>query len=430
MQDVYAVKGNVIYTKEIGKYEIVENGYIVVNGKTVQGVYEELDESLSQIQVKDYGNSLIIPGFVDLHVHAPQFANIGLGYDMELMPWLEIYTFPEEAKFKDVNYAKTVYSNFIKELWKNGTTRACVFGTLHKEASKLLMDLFNEAGLGAYVGKVNMNRNSPEYLIETTEDSIRDTIEILEEYASKYDIVKPIITPRFIPTCSLELLNSLGNLAKEYSVPVQSHLSENYGEISFVKELHPDASNYASIYDEAGLFGDVPTIMAHCILVNEAEIELMVKKQVFVAHSANSNCNLSSGMAPIRRLLTRGVPVGLGSDVSGGHTLSMMKNMVSSAQVSNLKWIQSNRVDMPLKTPELFYLATKGGGKFFGKVGSFEEGYEFDALVIDDSSLPSFKSLSIEERLQKFIYTGDDRNIIERFVAGKKIEEPICEIAE
>ncbi|QVK18792.1 guanine deaminase [Mycoplasmatota bacterium] len=426
MLDLYAVKGNIIFSKTFGEYEIIKNGYIVVSGKVVQGVYQELDENLKDIKVFDYGDHLIIPGFVDLHVHAPQFANLGLGLDKELMPWLKAYTFPEEAKYCDVNYAKKVYSSFIKELWKHGTTRACVFGTIHKNATKLLMDLFAQSGLGAYVGKVNMNRNSPDYLTETTEDSIRDTIEILDEYKDKYELVKPIITPRFIPTCSIDLLKSLGKLAKEYNVPVQSHLSENYGEISFVRELHPDSRNYASLYDEAGLFGDVPTIMAHCILVEEEEIALMVKKQVFIAHSPNSNCNLASGLAPIRRLVSRGALVGLGSDVSGGHSLSMMNVMINTAQVSNIKWLETNRVDKPLNTAEIFFLATKGGGKFFGQVGSFEPGYTFDALIIDDSSLPIFKSLSIEERLQKFIFTGDDRNIKERYVAGRRVEEPKC----
>lgn len=426
MQNGYAVKGNIVFTKTIGKFEIFENGYIVIEDKLVKGVYKDLPEEFSKINVIDYGNAIIIPGFVDLHLHAPQFANLGLGLDKELMPWLEAYTFPEEAKYSDITYAKQVYSALIKELWKFGTTRACVFATLHKNSTKLLMDLFAEAGLSAYVGKVNMDRNSPEYLIETTEDSIRDTREILEEYSNKYELVKPIITPRFVPTCNFGLLKSLGKLAREYNVPVQSHLCENSGEINFVRELHPECKNYASVYDDAGLFGDVSTVMAHCVLVDEDEIELMARKKVFVAHSPNSNCNLSSGIAPIRRLIMRGVPVGLASDISGGHTLSMMNVIVTSAQVSNIKWLESSKIDKPFNTAELFYLATKGGGKFFGKVGSFEEGYEFDALIIDDSSLATFKPLSIEERLQKFIYTGDDRNIKERYVSGKKIEEPKC----
>jgi guanine deaminase len=424
MKDFLVVKGNIIYTKDFGCYEIYKSGYIVVEGKKVIGVYKELDEKYQNCHLIDYGDNLIIPGFVDLHVHAPQYPNIGLGLDKELMPWLEAYTFPEESKFHDIDYASKVYSRFIHDLWLQGTTRVCVFGTIHKNSTAKLMDLFNEAGLGAYVGKVNMDRSSPDYLIETTEKSLQDTESLIVEYHDKYDLVKPIITPRFIPSCTIELLKGLGSLADKYRIPIQSHLCENFGEISFVKELHPHANNYAGLYNETSLFGNQPTVMAHCVLVDEEEIELMKEKQVFVAHSPNSNCNLSSGIAPIRRLITRGIQVGLGSDVSGGHSLSMLKVMINCHQVSNLKWVYSDRIDKPLTTPEVFYLATKAGGKFFGEVGSFEAGYDFDALVIDDSLLPQFKVLSLEERLQKFIYTGDDRNIKVRYVAGKEIKEP------
>lgn len=424
MKNIYALKGNIIFTKDFGKYEIIESGYIVVEGKYVTMVCQKLPQEFADITVKDYGNSLIIPGFIDLHLHAPQFANLGLGLDKELMPWLEAYTFPEEAKYFDLEYAKKVYSTLIRELWKNGTTRSVVFATIHKESSKLLMDLFAESGLSAYVGKVNMDRNAPHNIIEETEQSLKDTEEILKEYSNKYELVKPIITPRFVPTCTFELMKGLGDLAKKYNVKVQSHLSENLSEIGFVKELHPTYKNYASVYNAAGLLGQVPTIMAHCVLVDDEEITLMAQNQVVVAHSPNSNCNLSSGMAPIRKLISKGVSVGLGSDVSGGHTLSMTKVMVNSAQVANLKWVESNREDARLSTAEVFYLATKGGGKFFGKVGSFEPGYEFDALIIDDSILPNFRTLTLEQRVQKYIYTGDDRNIVERFVAGKKVNEP------
>lgn len=424
MKSLFAVKGNIIFTKELGKFEVCEKGYIVVEDDEIVGVFSELDEKYKDIEVIDYGDNLLIPGFVDLHVHAPQYPNIGLGLDKELMPWLETYTFPEEAKYKDLCYAEKVYSRFVHDLWKNGTTRAVVFGTIHKEATKRLMDLFAEAGLGAYVGKVNMDRNSPEFLCEETEQSINDTLEIVKEYGNKYELVKPIITPRFVPSCTPELMEALGKIAKEYQVPVQSHLSENFGEICFVKELHPDAPFYGSIYDKYGLFGDTPTIMAHCVLCSEDEVNLLVEKGVFIAHNPNSNCNLASGIAPIRRLLSRGIPIGLGSDVSGGHTLSMANACVIASQVSNIKWIQSDRIDKPLSTADSFYLATKGGGAFFGKVGSFEPGYKFDCLVIDDSCLPHFKPLTILERLQKFLYTGDDRNIKARYINGILVTEP------
>lgn len=422
-----AYKGNIVFTPEPCKYSITENGYVLVEGKHVKGVFNNLPEEYKNVEVVDYGDKLIIPGFVDTHLHAPQFANRGLGIDMELLPWLETYTFPEESKYKDVDYAKKAYQKLVHELWKKGTTRSIIFATIHNEASKELMNLLNEAGLSAFVGKVNMDRNSPDFYVEKTEDSINDTEVFLKETVGKYDLVKPIVTPRFVPTCTGELMTGLSKLAKKYNVPVQSHLSENRGEIAWVKELHPESDNYASVYNQFEMFGQQPTVMAHCVHLTDEEIELMAKNNVYVAHSPHSNDNLISGVAPIRKLLRAGVPVGLASDVSGGHELSMASVMVNAVQVSKIKWVENpnySEYGEFLSTPEVLYLATKGGGCFFGKVGSFEEGYEFDALIIDDSSLADVNERSIEERVQRYIYVGDDRNIVDRYVAGNKLEEP------
>ena len=424
MKNVYGVKGNIIYTKEFGKYEVISKGIIIIEDEKVKGIYNELPLNYKDINVKDYGDKLIIPGFVDLHLHAPQFPNMGLGLDKELIPWLNKYTFPEEEKYYDLQYAEKVYKKLINKIWSVGTTRCCIFNTIHKDSTKLLLDLFNKSGLGAYIGKVNMDRECPDELKEETNTSILDTLEIVNEYKDKYKLVKPIITPRFVPTCSFDLLKSLGEIANKYDIPVQSHLCGNYGEIELVKSLHPECKNYAEVYNKSNLLKDNKCIMAHCVLVNESEIDLLKKKRTFIAHCPTSNLNLSSGIAPIRRVIERKVNVGLASDISGGHTLSIPEVIASSAQVSNLKWLNSNKVEEKLTTAELFYLATKGGGKFFGKVGSFEEGYDFDALVIDDSDLLIENNLSLEERLQKFIYIGSSNNIVERYVCGNIIKEP------
>ena len=367
---------------------------------------------------------MIIPGFVDLHFHAPQLPNRGLGLDKELLPWLEEYTFPEEGKYNDIEYAEKVYKKLIHELWKVGTTRVSLFSSIHKESTELLFDLFIKSGLGAYIGKVNMNRNTPNYILENTETSIKETEEIILEYRDKSDIVKPIITPRFVPTCTSELLKGLGDLAVKYNIPVQSHLSENINEIKWVKELEPEFKDYASVYNKFSLFGQTKTIMAHCIYSTDEEIELMAKNKVYAAHCPNSNYNLSSGIMPVRKFLNADVPLGLGTDISAGHETSIQKVMVSAIQASKIKWLETNKKYKPISTSEAFYLGTKGGGSFFGKVGSFENGYDFDALVIDDSNLGDINNLTLEERIQRFIYIGDDRNIIERYVQGRKIEEP------
>jgi guanine deaminase len=416
-------RGQILFTASPEKFSAYENGYIVVEEGKVKGVTRELPREYREVPLADWGDRLIIPGFVDLHLHAPQFPNAGLGQDMELLPWLETYTFPEEMKYRDAEYAKKVYSRFVDELWLNGTTRAVVFATIHQEATELLYRLFESRGLGAFVGKVNMDRNCPDALKEKTRQSLAATRAYLENHREKTSLVKPIITPRFVPTSTADSLEGLGKLAAEFQVPVQSHLCENIGEILWVEELHPEQPNYARVYNAYGLFGQQPTVMAHCVHCSDEEVELIKKNRVFVAHCPHSNLNLSSGIMPVRHYLDLGIDVGLGSDISGGHKVSMFGVMAVAQQVSKIKWLESEKKYAPLTTAEVFYLATKGGGKFFGKVGSFEEGYEFDALIIDDSNLFG-DGLTLEERIQRLLYLGDDRNIVERYVAGRKNENP------
>jgi guanine deaminase len=420
-------KGDIVHTPTKDKFEIYEDSYLVVENGFIKGIFKTLEESYKSYEFKDFTNKLIIPGFVDLHLHAPQYPNMGLGLDKELIPWLNTYTFPEEGKYKDIDYAKGVFKKLINNLWWEGTTRSVVFSSIFNESTKLLMDMFIESGLGAYVGKVNMDRNSAPYLTEDTNKSLVDTEELIVEYLHKSRLVKPIITPRFIPTCSTELLKGLGKLSKKYDVPIQSHINENTAEVIWVKELYPESKNYASVYNDLGLFGQTKTIMAHCIHNTEEEISLMAENGVYVAHCPFSNLNLSSGMMPTRKLMEANINVGLASDISGGNTLSMPQIIGGAIQSSKMVWLNSNKELTPLTISEAFYLGTKGGGSFFGNVGSFEEGYEFDALIIDIENLTTGKPLSIEEKLQKFIYIGDGDNIIERYVFGKKIEQPYSE---
>ncbi|HAE92024.1 MAG TPA: guanine deaminase, partial [Tissierella sp.] len=301
------LKGNVAFTPTKEKFETHENSYIIVENGKIVDICKDLENSYKDYPLKDFSDKIIIPGFVDLHLHAPQYPNRGLGLDKELIPWLETYTFPEEGKYNDLDYSKKIYSRLINELWRVGTTRAVVFSSIHKESTKLLLDMFIESGLGAYIGKVNMDRNTAEYLMENTRTSIVDTEEILKEYMNKSSLVKPIITPRFAPTCSEELLENLGNLAVDYKIPVQSHLSENRSEVTWVKELFPESKNYASVYNYFNLFGQTKTIMAHCIYNTDEEIELMAQNGVYAAHCPYSNYNLSSGIMPVRKFLNKGV---------------------------------------------------------------------------------------------------------------------------
>jgi guanine deaminase len=419
----WAIKGDIVYSKNPRELTMIESGVMVCDGHKIIGVFEELPAEFEGIEITDYGNKLIMPGLNDIHVHAPQYRFRASGMDLELLDWLETFTFPEESKFKELDYAKKVYSKFVNDLRKSSTTRASIFATIHVDATIELMDLLEKSGLVTYVGKVNMDRNCPDILTEkNAETSIKNTIEWIERIDGKYENTNPIITPRFIPTCDGELLNRLGEISNSNDIPNQSHLSENPSEIAFVKKLEPESKFYGDAYYMHGLFGgENKTIMAHCVYSGDDEIELMKNQGVYVAHCPASNTNLSSGIAPVRRYLDKGLNIGLGSDVAGGHSLSIFRAMADAIQVSKLRWrLQDNSLN-PLKVSEAFYMATKGGGSFFGKVGSFEENYEMDAIVIDDSDLNSLGGYSIENRLERVIYLDSEINIVSKYVRGKKL---------
>ena len=421
MKKVY--KAHILFTKEKDHFEVFENGYIAVEDGIVRGVASNLkDLGCEDAEVTDFGNRLLIPAMNDMHVHAPQVHNQGVAMDLELLPWLQNYTFPEESKYADVHYAERMYRRFLHTQWLFGTMRSVVFGTMHTESTRVLMKLYQEAGMGAMVGKVGMNRNCPDTLTEEVDAYIAGQESLIAEFGDANALVRPIITPRFVPSCTPELLKACGELANKYQLPVQSHLSENTSEIAWVAELEKESTSYGDAYNRYGLFGQTPTIMAHCVWTDGSELELMKKNHVMVAHCPTSNFNLSSGLAPVRTFLDEGLPIGLGSDISGGHDLNMFRMLVYAIQVSKMHY-QHDKSKAFLTLPEIFWIATKSAGSFFGKVGSFEPGYEFDALVIDDEVLHP-DEYSLLHRLERFIYVGDDRQILHRFCRGQIIKEP------
>lgn len=438
MNKIY--KAHILYTKDKAHFEVLENGYVVVDADgLVIGVAENLaslgaDASqfcnkTPDVEVVDFGDKLLIPAMNDLHVHASQYRNQGIAMDLELMEWLQSYTFPEEMKYADTAYAERMYRRFVRDLWRVGTMRVCTFASIHTESTRLLMHLFQEAGIGALVGKVAMNYNCPEGLSEPVEKTVKGYESLIEETFHGTSLsptppypplVRTIITPRFIPSCTPEMLRACGELAAKYQLPVQSHLSENKDEIALVQEL--EGTWYGDAYNRYGLFGQTPTVMAHCVFTEGEEIELMKRNDVVAAHCPTSNLNVTTGIAPVRKFLDEGVRVGLGSDISGGHNLSIFQMMVYAIQLSKA-YYQLHRERPYLTLSEAFWMATKSAGSFFGKVGSFEPGYEFDALVIDDSCL-NHDHYSLLERLERYIYLGDDRQILHRFCRGKEIMEP------
>lgn len=418
----FVLKGAICFSTGPRSWQCLEQGYVVCEAGVCQGAFRELPGRFQALPLMNFSEKLIVPGLVDLHLHAPQFPFRGLGMDLELMDWLNTHTFPEEAKYANPDYALVAYSQFAEVMRRSCTTRAAIFATAHTRSTLLLMELMEETGMITYVGRVNMDCSAPPELREPDADSsIRETRMWLEQ-TEHFQRTKPILTPRFVPSCSHELMTELGNLAHRRKLPVQSHLSESPGEIRAVMERFPQASCYGGVYEQFGLL-DAPggCIMAHCVHSGPREQELLKKRGVYIAHSPESNMNLSSGVAPIRQYLDAGLHVGLATDVAAGCSVNLFKAMAHAVQVSKLRWrLLDNRL-APLTFQEAFYLATLGGGSFFGKVGSFLEGYAFDALVLDDRDFPTVLGLSVAERVERLAYLSNQSCLEAKFVGGRRI---------
>lgn len=416
MSNLLIVKGHFLYTKTAEKFEVHKDMFLVSIDGIVEGIYPTVPDRFKGAQVQDYGDRLIIPGFVDLHLHASQFLQCGVGMTKQLLDWLNDYTFDLEREFQNLEFARKAYSCFADKMVACGTLRSCIFASSSTAGTEVLFDVLKEKGIGAYVGKVNMDQNGPDFITETTEKSLEGTKYLINKFKDE-PLVKPIITPRFAPSCSTELLRGLGKLALEYQLPVQSHLSENIDEVKWVQSLFESAKNYSDIYLTNNLYGQTKTLMAHAIYLDDDEKKLALKMDPFLVHCPDSNINVRSGIMPVREYLNMGLKIGLGSDIAGGHKMGLNEAMVRAIQLSKLVALNDEELQ-PLTIAEVFYMATKGGGSFFGKTGSFEKGFLFDALVIEDDNMIA-EMYSLEDRLEKFIYTGDDRNIIARYVEGK-----------
>ncbi|KAK3882711.1 hypothetical protein Pcinc_012917 [Petrolisthes cinctipes] len=396
---------------------------------------EELDHLKAEYGFTDSNihymtpGQFMMPGLVDTHIHASQFPNNGVAMDLPLLEWLQTYTFPTEANFSDTLFAREVYSKVVERLLRNGTTTAAYFGTIHLEGSKILADVVHDKGQRALIGKVNMMRNCPEYYRElSVQESIRDTEEFIRYVKTiQSPLVQPIVTPRFAPTCPEDQLASLGQLAAKYGCHIQSHLGETQPECNWVKELFPWAKSYTDVYDSMRLLSE-KSVMAHCIWLGDDEIYTLRERGVGVSHCPNSNLSIRSGLCDVRRLISHGLKVGLGTDCSGGYSASMLDAIRQSLQVSNVLALERDQDYQRLTYKEAFRLATLGGAKVLNmedRIGNFEIDKEFDALLIDvtapGSAIDIFSKDTIEDKIQKFIYTGDDRNIARVYVAGHRI---------
>lgn len=422
-ENSFVIKGDICHSLAPGELECARGAFLVCEEGRSAGIFREVPERWAGLPVMDCTGKLVLPGLVDLHVHASQFAYRGTGMDVELLDWLNAYAFPEESRFASLEYAEGAYRRFVEDVRRGPNTRACVFATAHAEATLLLMDQLEASGLVTMVGKVSMDRNAPDGLRESDAGSaVSSVLYWLEAAGDRYERTTPMLTPRFIPSCSDSLLRALGRIRRERGLALQSHLSENRGEVELVRSLCPESAFYGEAYDRFGLFGGEggPTVMAHCVLSEEPELGLIRERGVYIAHCPASNMNVSSGIAPVRRFLDMGLRTGLGSDVAGGTVTSIFRAMADAVQVSKLRWRLVDDSLKALSAPEAFHLGTAGGGELFN-TGSFLPGREFDAIVIDDRRYSPPGESDIPTRLERTIYLSDDRDIEHKLVRGRSL---------
>ncbi|KAG6865190.1 hypothetical protein C0991_004561 [Blastosporella zonata] len=460
--------GAVITPKTLTSYDALPNCLLSVGASGKIDWIEEnvethaLQDTLAQKGLVDVdvvvlkAGEFLLPGFIDTHTHAPQLPNLGSGQQYELLDWLKNVTFPMEAKFSDIDFARRSYKSVVRRIIDCGTTTCCYYGTLHLEATKLLADIVHSNGQRAFIGKCNMDRECPDYYVEpSAETSIRDTKEFISHVRSLSQqadahhtshLVQPILTPRFAISCTPELLTSIGELASsDTSLHIQTHISENLHEVDFVKELFPNAPNYAGVYDSFGLLRS-NTILAHAVWLEDAEIKLIAERKAGISHCPTSNFNLSSGVAPVGTYLDQGVKVGLGTDVSGGYSPSILNCIQNASIASKVVAIQARNKEgsnptgfannqLPVAT--LLYLATLGGAEVCdidSTVGSFLPGKSFDALLVDartgagapgmwfpEDDAKGTNKEALEGLLERFLFCGDDRNISRVYVQGRFI---------
>ncbi|MDD3647158.1 MAG: guanine deaminase [Candidatus Dojkabacteria bacterium] len=408
--------------------KVYNPGFLAVsdNGKIEEISEENLQEKYENYEFIDLSDYLIIPGLIDIHNYLPQYAFAGIG-DKELLPWLENYTFPREKTFEHDETARKSAQKFFTDLLKNGTTTTVTYVTIHKNATEIAFEEAERAGIRAVIGKVNMDQNSPDFLIENKEVSLQESRQLAEKWHRKNNRLFYVVTPRFAVSCTMDMMKELARLAKNGNYFIQSHLSESKGEIDFVKKLFPECKSYTEVYEKAGLLGK-KTIMAHCVHCSREEIEILKKTETKIAHCPTSNRFLKSGILPLRNYLDEDLVIGLGTDVAGGYSLSMINEMKEAIENSKYYQLFTDESAEPVSPSEAFYLATLGGAQALGfehEIGSLEKGKKADFVVVDhkatDPENGEGEYGKPEQILSRLIYRGGGQSIKDVFIQGVRV---------
>ena len=444
----FTLRGTLMHAPGAGVVEILENALVAVDNHgqiatvTTPGNpgYAELEQAAAQagklecLSPQEY----LLPGLVDTHIHAPQWPQLGKALDRPLDEWLQQYTFPLEAKYADLEFAERVYHNLVHTLLANGTTTALYYATIHLEASKRLAEICLEQGQRALVGKIAMDNpeQCPDYYRDASagqglEDTERFMEQVLDLSGNTNGLVRPVITPRFIPSCTDEMLQGLGELAQRSGCHVQTHCSEGDWEHGYVLERHGKTDTHS--LDGFGLLTP-RTVLAHCNFIDAEDMGVIKQAQTGIAHCPLSNLYLANAVFPAREALDAGLQVGLGTDIAGGANPGILHNCqmaIAAARARedgvnpNLRAAERGTAGARIDFREAFWMATAGGGEALDlKVGKFVEDYAFDAIVIDtsvaDSNLIIWEELDRgDDILQKIIYNADRGNIGRVWVQGE-----------
>lgn len=406
-----------------GSVEFFEDGLLITRDGRVAGLgpAQELLPGLpADVEVVSHPDCILMPGFVDTHIHYPQTDVIGSD-GRQLLDWLEDYTFPAERRFSDPEYAREVADFFLDELLRNGTTTAMVFCTVHRPSVEVFFESAARRKLRMVAGKVLMDRNSPEYLRDSASMGERDSRELLEKWHG-HGRLSYAITPRFAGTSSEAQLESAGKLARQHpNCLIQTHLAENLDEIAWVKQLFPTARSYLDVYDRYGLLRD-RAVYAHCIHLDTADRARMAGSGAAAAFCPSSNFYLGSGLFDIAAADAAGMRFSIATDVGGGSSFSMLRTLGDAYKVAQLK----RQHLAPLRA---FYLATLAGARALGaqdRIGRFGVGMEADFVVLDLRATPliarrTSQARTLAEKLLILMTLGDERVVSRTYILGREV---------
>lgn len=418
-----AIRSQIFHFLSKENHEFLEDGLIIIKDGCIEdlGLYKDLESRWSsRVDIQDERDKILMPGFVDAHVHGVQ-TEVMASYGADLLQWLENYTFPYESKFSDKEFASEASQFFFQQLLKNGTTTAAIYPSVHRASIEAIMEEALVLNMRVLSGKTNMDRNAPEQLCEETQNTFEEGEELIEKYDGKGRL-NYFLTPRFAITSTAEQLEQLQQLKEKYPhIGVQTHISENFEEIDSTKELFPDRKDYLDVYEHYGLVAK-NTLLGHGIHFSDDEWNRVKECRATLVHCPSSNLFLGSGLFDFKKAWEMDIPLALGSDVGGGTSFSMLKTAASAYQVAALRGYKVTAL-------QLFYILSLGGAKAMGlddKIGNFEPRKEADFILIDSSRVELVhKRLevckSIDEKLFALLMLGDDRIIESVYLMGRKI---------